>query len=142
MPKNNNQAERNNKQSKKTSLNNNTEKVIYPFADNQSLDDDKIFIECPGATVYDPDSREVIAGIEFIDEDEPTRGYRIVGQQVFAPEHRSRRLIKKEHRFAIRRCQACQDLTVRLMRREGVDFFIPSPKHPRKTKLKSIDKDW
>ena len=117
------------------------DEVIYPFAD-ETIDEDKMFIECPGATVYDPETREVIAGVQFIDEDDPSKGYRIVDQQVFAPEHRRRRLIKKEHLSSIRRCQACQDLTVRLMRREGADFFIPSPKHPRKTKLKSVEKTW
>lgn len=116
--------------------------VIYPFRNEETLDGDKIFIECPGATVYEEGTKNVIGGAEFIDDGDPQKGYRIVGQPIFAPEHKSRRLVKKEHLNAIRRCQACQDLTVRLIRREGVDFFIPSPKHPRKTKLKSIEKNW
>jgi hypothetical protein len=122
--------------------NNVKDESIIPFEDFETLDDDKIFIECPGASVYEEGTRNVIAGVEFVDDAHPEKGYRVVDQQVFAPEHRKRRLIKKEHRSSIRRCQACQDLTVRLIRREGVDFFIPSPKHPRKTKLKSIENNW
>jgi len=116
--------------------------VEYPFIDDEGQKDDKIFIECPGATVYDPQTREIIAGVEFLDENEPDAGYRIIDHPVYAPEHKSKRLIKREHRHLIRRCQACQDLTVRLIRREGPDFFIPSPKHPRKKQLKSIARNW
>ncbi len=116
--------------------------IESPFKDDEVLEDDKMFIECPGATVYDPETRKIIAGVEWLDENDPSKGYRIIDQQVFAPEHRRKRLIKKEHYNSIRRCQACQDLTVRLMRREGPDFFIPSPKHPKKTRLKSVEKNW
>ena len=116
--------------------------TVFPFDSETTLDNNKVFITCPGATVYDPQTREIIAGVEFIDDNDPARGYRIIDQEVYAPEHKARRLVKKDHLNSIRRCQACQDLTVRLMRREGADFFIPSPKHPRKTKLKSVDKTW
>ncbi|MFH2035142.1 MAG: hypothetical protein ABIJ45_01965 [Candidatus Zixiibacteriota bacterium] len=116
--------------------------AIFPFEKVETLDDNKVFIECPGATVYEEGTRNVIAGVEFIDESDPQKGYRIIDQPVYAPEHRKRRMIKKDHINSIRRCQACQDLTVRLIRREGEDFFIPSPKHPRKTKLKSVEKNW
>jgi hypothetical protein len=106
------------------------------------LDDDKIFIECPGATVYEPGTRNIIAGVRFLDENNPKAGHEIVSHPVYAPEHRHRRIIKKEHRFSIRRCQACQDLTVRLMRREGPDFFIPNPRFPHKKRLKPVEKSW
>ena len=118
------------------------EEVVNPFEESDCLDKDKMFIECPGATVYDPDTREIIAGVRFLDEDNPSAGYEIIDQQVFAPEHRRRRLIRKEDYKRIRRCQACQDLTVRLMRREGPDFFIPNPKFPRKKQLKPVEKTW
>lgn len=116
--------------------------AINPFREDITLDKDKIFIECPGVTVYEPGTRTVIAGVVWVDEKDPTKGYKIVDHQVFAPEHRKKRLIKKEHRNSIRRCQACQDLTVRLIRREGPDFFIPNPRFPRKKQLKPVDKNW
>ncbi|PKK82412.1 MAG: hypothetical protein CVT49_13825 [candidate division Zixibacteria bacterium HGW-Zixibacteria-1] len=116
--------------------------AVNPFSEPECLDEDKMFIECPGATVYDPETREIIAGVRFHDEDDPSKGYEIIQQQVLAPEHRRRRLIQKDHYNLIRRCQACQDLTVRLMRREGPDFFIPNPKFPRKKQLKPVEKTW
>ena len=116
--------------------------TVNPFREDTTLDKEKIFIECPGATVYEPGTRTAIAGIVWVDEKDPARGYKIVDHQVFAPEHRKKRLIKKEHRNSIRRCQACQDLTVRLIRREGPDFFIPNPRFPRKKQLKPIEKNW
>ncbi|UCD93671.1 MAG: hypothetical protein JSU69_07825 [Candidatus Zixiibacteriota bacterium] len=115
---------------------------VTPFGETESLDKDKVFIECPGATVYDHDTRKIIAGVKFIDESDPLAGYQIIDHPVYAPEHRRRRLIKKEHRNLIRRCQACQDMTVRLMRREGPDFFIPNPKFPHKKQLKPLEKTW
>ncbi len=116
--------------------------TVNPFPEDATLDKDKIFIECPGATVYEPGTRTVIAGVVWVDEKDPSKGYKIVNHQVFAPEHRNKRLIKKEHRNSIRRCQACQDLTVRLIRREGPDFFIPNPRFPRKKQLKPVEKNW
>ena len=118
------------------------EPAVNPFGETECLDEDKMFIECPGATVYDPETREIIAGVRFKDESDPAAGYEIVDREVFAPEHRRRRLIRKEDYKRIRRCQACQDLTVRLMRREGPDFFIPNPKFPRKKQLKPVEKTW
>jgi len=118
------------------------DRVESPFEEIESLDNDKMFIECPGVTVYDSQTREVIAGVEFLDEQDPDAGYRIIGQPVYAPEHRRRRLIKKAHRGLIRRCQACQDLTVRLIRREGPDFYIPSARHPHRRQLKPVEKSW
>jgi hypothetical protein len=106
------------------------------------LDDDKMFIECQGATVYEPGTRTIIAGVHYFDENNPDAGFEIINHPVFAPEHRRKRIIKKEHCHSIRRCQACQDLTVRLMRREGADFFIPNPRFPHKKSLKSVEKTW
>lgn len=117
-------------------------KDATPFEDAGVLADDRIFIECPGATAYDPVTREITAGVEFIDENDPSAGHRIIKHPVYAPEHKKRRLIKKEHRSSIRRCQACQDLTVRLIRREGPDFYIPNSRFPRKKQLRSIEKNW
>lgn len=119
-----------------------TDQTPYPFDDEDSLDKNKTFIECPGATVYDPATRKIVAGVAFVDESDPSAGYTIVDHPVYAPEHRKRRLVKKEDRNLIRRCQACQDLTVRLMRREGPDFFIPNPRFPRKKQLKPVQKSW
>jgi len=116
--------------------------VSTPFEDDEVKDGDKLFIECPGATIYEPGTRNIIAGVKFVDESDPSNGYEIVGSPVYAPEHKKRRLVKKEHLGSIRRCKACQDLTVRMMRPEGPDFYIPNPKHPRKNKLKSVEKTW
>ena len=33
---------------------------------------------------------------------------------------------------------SCQDYTVRMRRKEGPDFYIPSHKHPNRKKLKSV----
>jgi len=98
--------------------------------------DDYVFIECPGATLYEPGTRTVIAGVDF-HENDPSGGHRIVGQPVFAPTHTRRRRIKRDALGKIRRCQGCQDYTVRMMRPEGRDFFIPSVKHPGRKKLKA-----
>ncbi len=123
---------------------------FFPFADEDTrisddievLDDDKMFIECPGASVYEPGTHNVIAGVRFFDDDNPAAGYEIVDRPIYAPEHKRRRLIKKANCHSIRRCQACQDLTVRLMRREGPDFFIPNPRFPNKKRLKPVEKNW
>ncbi len=118
------------------------DKPRNPFEENSETGDDKIFIECYGATVYKPGTGEIEAGVRFLDEKDPSKGYEIVGHQVFAPDHKKRRLIKKSHWGSIRRCQACQDLTVRLLRPEGPDFFIPNPRQPNKRQLKSVPKNW
>ncbi len=102
-------------------------------------DDGYIFIECPGATLYEEGSNEVVAGVKFNDEDDPEKGYQIVDHPVYAPTHTKRRRIKKEAYGKIRRCQGCQDYTVRMRRAEGPDFFVPSVKHPKRKKLKSVE---
>jgi len=112
-----------------------------PF-DDEKEGDGRVFIECPGATVYDPETRQIVSGVKFVDESDPSLGYEIIDKQVFAPNHRRRRLIKKEHVGLIRRCQACQDLTVRLIRAEGADFCVPNPRFPRRKRLKSVEKNW
>lgn len=101
-------------------------------------DDGYVFIECPGATLYEEGTDDVIAGVRFLDED-PQKGYEIVGHPVYAPTHTKRRRIKQEALGKIRRCQGCQDYTVRMRRREGPDFFVPSVKHPKRKKLKSVE---
>lgn len=100
--------------------------------------DEYVFIECPGATLYKEGSNEIEAGVKFNDEDDPAKGFEIIEHPVYAPDHKSKRRIKTEAYGRIRRCRACQDLTVRMRRREGPDFFVPSPKHPGRTKLRPV----
>ena len=99
---------------------------------------DYVFIECPGATIYENGTNRIVAGARFLDEKDATKGFRIVDHPVYAPAHTKKRRIRKDAFGKIRRCQACQDLTVRLRRREGPDFCIPSTKFPRRTKLKPV----
>ncbi len=106
--------------------------------DDDTGSGDYVLIECPGATLYAPDSNEVVAGVKWSDNDDPTKGHRIIKHPVYAPNHTRRRRVKREAVGRIRRCQACQDLTVRLRRKEGADFFIPSSRHPGRKKLKSV----
>jgi ribosomal protein L37AE/L43A len=101
-------------------------------------DDEYVFIECPGATLYESGTTNVIAGVKFHDDNDPFKGHRIIGHPVYAPNHCRRRRIRREALGKIRRCQACQDYTVRMRRREGADFYIPSSKHPGREKLKSV----
>lgn len=107
------------------------------FIDQQESDD-TVFIECPGATLYQPGTNAVIGGVKYHDNDDPTKGHKIIGEPVFAPNHTKRRRIKREAMGSIRRCQACQDYTIRMRRKEGVDFCIPSSKFPYRTSLKSV----
>ncbi len=102
-------------------------------------DRDHVFIDCPGASLYEPGTNQVVEGVEFYDNDDPCKGYRMIGQAVYAPNHRRRRRIKREALGKIRRCQACQDYTVRMRRPEGRDFFIPSSRHPGRKKLKAVE---
>jgi len=105
----------------------------------EGKEDVYIFIDCPGATLYQPDTDIVVAGVKFHNENDPLKGFSIVKEPVYAPTHNKRRRIKREALGKIRRCQGCQDYTVRMRRPEGPDFFIPSYKHPNRTKLKSIE---
>jgi hypothetical protein len=101
--------------------------------------EDFMFIECPGATLYKEGTTEIEAGVKFHDDDDPSQGYEIIKHQVFAPTHKSKRRIPTEAYGRIRRCRGCQDLTVRMRRREGPDFFVPSVKHPKRKKLKPVE---
>ena len=100
--------------------------------------EDYIFIECPGATLYDPATDGVIRGVKFFDDNDPFKGYKIIDGPVYAPAHTKRRRIKREALGHIRRCQACQDYTIRMRRKEGTDFCIPSHRFPNRTKLMSV----
>ena len=111
--------------------------VSQLFTEAQA-NDDYIYIECQGATLYDPETGEIVEGVKFLDDDDPSKGYKIINQPVYPPTHTKRRRIKPEAVGRIRRCQACQDYTVRMRRREGPDFFIPSHKHPKRKKLKTV----
>jgi hypothetical protein len=93
-------------------------------------DDDKVLIECPGATLYRDGGNEVAAGVKFCDEDDPVQGYEIVDRPVFGPHHVKYRWVKKQDLHLIRRCHSCQDYTVRMRRKEGPDLYIPSRKNP------------
>ena len=105
----------------------------------EEKEDDYIFIDCPGATLYQPGTDIVVAGVKFHDEKDPSKGFTIVKEPVFAPTHHKHRRIKSEALGKIRRCQGCQDYTVRMRRPEGPDFYIPSHKHPGRTKLKTVE---
>ena len=101
--------------------------------------EEHIFVECPGATLYDHDTNEVIEGVRFHDDEDATKGHEIIGQPIYAPNHKKRRRIRKDALGKIRRCRACQDYTIRMRRPEGRDFFIPSTKHPRRNKLRPME---
>lgn len=111
---------------------------VADLFDDQPEDDGYALIECPGASLYKPGTNDVIEGARFIDDNDPEKGHEIVGSPVYPPNHRNRRRIKREAYGKIRRCQACQDYTVRMRRKEGADFFIPSTKYPGRKKLKSV----
>jgi hypothetical protein len=100
---------------------------ISDFADQS----DKVLIECPGATLYYPGTDEVAAGARFFDNDDPSKGYEIVGRPVYGPKHVRHRWVKKEDAHLIRRCQSCQDYTIRMRRKEGPDLYIPSVRNPQ-----------
>lgn len=117
----------------------NPEQLHYEDLFEDKKDDGYIFIDCPGATLYQPGSEIVVAGVKFNDESDPSKGFEIIKEPVYAPTHNKRRRIKREALGKIRRCQGCQDYTVRMRRPEGPDFFIPSVRHPRRTKLKSVE---
>ncbi len=104
-----------------------------------SDEDDWVFIECHGATLYEEGTNDIKAGVKFNDDDDITKGHQIIEHPVYAPAHNKRRRVKREALGNIRRCQACQDYTVRMRRPEGADFYIPSNKHPNRKKLKSVN---
>lgn len=95
-----------------------------------------VIVECFGATLYKQGTNDVAAGLKFTDDDDPSKGHKIIDHPVYASTHKKKRRIKREALGRLRRCQACQDLTVRMRRPEGPDLFVPSAKHPGRTKLK------
>ena len=117
----------------------NPEQLEYSEIFEDKKEDGYIFIDCPGATLYQPGTDTVAAGVKFHDENDPLKGFSIIKEPVYAPTHNKRRRIKEEALGKIRRCQGCQDYTVRMRRPEGPDFYIPSHKHPNRTKLKSVE---
>ena len=114
----------------------NVQSQEYAGIFKDDFDDGYVFITCPGATLYKPGTNEILCGARFNDNDD---GYVIVDHPVYAPNHKRRRRIKKDAVGKIRRCQACQDYTIRMRRKEGEDFFIPSHKYPGRKKLKSVE---
>lgn len=92
---------------------------------------DKILIECQGATLYHPGTDEVAQGVRFRDGNDPSKGHEIIGRPVYGPKHVARRWVKKEDVHLIRRCQSCQDYTIRMKRKEGPNLYIPSRKGGR-----------
>jgi hypothetical protein len=76
--------------------------------------DGKVVIECPGATLYDVETGRVLGGVKWLDATDFTKGFEIIGDAVFAPNHTPRRLIDASQAGKIARCQACQDYTVRM----------------------------
>ena len=104
----------------------------------ENTESDHLVIDCPGATLYHEGTNDVEVGVRFIDDDDPSKGYEIVGHPVYAPTHEKKRRIKAEAYGRIRRCRGCQDYTVRMRRREGPDFMVPSSKHPGRTNLKPV----
>jgi hypothetical protein len=116
----------------------NTEITEFRVFTEPADSEEYAFIQCPGATLYEPGTTEVAQGVQFVDDNDPSKGYRIIGRPVYAPTHTKLRRIKKDVVGKIRRCQGCQDYTVRMRRPEGPDFFIPSPKYPGRKKLKTV----
>ena len=100
--------------------------------------DDSIIIECPGASICDTETGMVNEGAEFIDKADGSYEVKIVSRPVYPPGHTRRKLISPDTFGRVRRCQACQDYTVRQMRREGPDFCAPSSKFPDRTKLRTV----
>ena len=91
----------------------------------------KVVIECPGATLYDVESGQVLEGAKWLDPDDPAAGFEIVGRPVLAPGHTARRLIEAHQAGKITRCQACQDYTVR-MRAQQRDHQVKGPSAARR----------
>ena len=118
----------------------NTGELAYASIFRDEVEDsDNVYIKCPGATLYEEGTDQVVGGVKFIEDDGETTAYEVIGKPVFAPNHTKRRRINKDAIGKIRRCQACQDYTVRMRRKEGADFFIPSYRHPRRKKLRTVE---
>jgi hypothetical protein len=74
----------------------------------------QVIIECPGITIYDETNTRVVQGVRWLDQRDFSKGYEIVGKQIFAPNHSRVRIVPKESDRNICRCAACQDFTVRM----------------------------
>ena len=101
--------------------------------------EDRQLIECPGASLYDEVTGRVIEGADFVEHEAGVYEVKLVKHAVFPPGHRRKRMITREAFGKIRRCRFCQDYTVRMRRKEGVDFCVPSRKFPHRKKLKPVD---
>lgn len=100
---------------------------IHAFSEQS----DRVLITCPGATLYEPGTNEVSAGVRFLDDDDPSKGYEVVSRPVYGPDHVRHRWVKKGDERLIRRCHSCQDYTIRMKRPEGPDLYIP-PRNGRR----------
>src|SRR4030042_2149665 len=56
--------------------------------------DGRVLIECPGATLYDPGTDDISAGVHFFAPHDPSKGFEIVGHPVFGPQHVRYRWVK------------------------------------------------
>jgi hypothetical protein len=96
---------------------------------------DRVRIECPGATIYDASNTRVVQGVKWNDPRDFSKGYCIIGKPVYAPAHKKYRLVPQDRARNISRCQACQDLTVRMRifnQQKGRDEYQQnSPLMPR-----------
>lgn len=96
---------------------------------------DVITIECPGVTIYDDSNTRVVQGVKWIDDRDHSKGYEIIGKQIFAPNHSKMRRVAKDNAKYISRCQGCQDFTIRMRiynQQKGKDVYErSSPLMPR-----------
>lgn len=91
----------------------------------------KVVIECPGATLYDVETGEVLQGVKWHDPDQVSLGFEIVGSPIFDSRHMARRVIEMDNVGKITRCRACQDYTVR-MRAQQRDHKVQGPSAARR----------
>lgn len=75
---------------------------------------DVVFVECPGATIYDELNSEIVRGVKWSDPNDFSKGHSIVGESIYAPGHKPKRMVERDKAGSIGRCQACQDFTVRM----------------------------
>ncbi|MFQ5499142.1 MAG: hypothetical protein ACE5FH_05685 [Candidatus Zixiibacteriota bacterium] len=118
---------------------NSSELDIVDLFEDDTPERDHLFIKCPGATLYKDGTNDVLAGVRFLDNSGDKPEFEIVDHPVYAPTHKRRRRIKREALGKVRRCRGCQDYTVRMRRKEGADFYIPSSRQPRRKKLRSVE---
>lgn len=97
--------------------------------------EDNVLIECPGATIYDENNGEVVEGVKWIDPLDFSKGHKIMGKPVYAPNHQPKRLIPRDKANNICRCRACQDLTIRMRthnnQKRRHEYHQDSPMMPR-----------